>query len=229
MVQGVKKMDQIKKFLPQNFIGLIIVAGLCVAGCTGPQQIVAPDVRELSMSKVGQIERDGLTMRATILDEKQAERLLNVDITRRNVIPVLFVMSNETENSYSVRREHFALRIGKFCIEPTLPGRAATLLRNSSRSQGAAWAGYLVFGIFAAPSIDAAEKKEAASVEGHREVIFSQAYLTPSSSIAGYLFFEPPTSLKNVRWLNLGLHISGNTEDLVLIQLTNPYSTLLGE
>jgi hypothetical protein len=93
-----------------------------VAGCTGPREIVAPDAKELSMSNVGQSEREGFTLRATILDEKQVKRPLSVDVASRAVAPILFVMSNQNESPYLlIRREHFMLRIGQLRIEPVLP------------------------------------------------------------------------------------------------------------
>ena len=221
-------MDQTRKFFPLSAIGLIIVAvGMCIfsIGCTGPRQIVAPDDKELPTSISEQSEQGGFTLRATILDEKQAKRLLGVDVASRAIAPILFVIGNQNENPYLIRRENFMLRIDQLRIEPALPGRAAALLRDSSRSQGAAWAGYLVFGIFAAPSIDAAEKKETASVEKHREVIFSEAHLPPGGMIAGYLFFESPFNLKKVQRLDLELSILGNAEKPIFIQLSNPYTT----
>lgn len=223
-------MHQLREFFPTSIMGLIIViTGLHTVGCTGPRQITAPNAKELSMSKPGESEREGVTLRAIILDEKQGKRLLCVDVTKHAVVPVLFVMSNQTENSYLIRREHFRLWIGQSRIEPALPGRAAALLRDSSRSQGAAWAGYLVFGILAAPSINTAEKKEAASVEAHRDVIFSETPLAPGSTIAGYLFFESPTPLKKVQWFEMVLRFSENTDYLISVQLSNPYTIPKGE
>jgi hypothetical protein len=99
------------------------------------------------------------------------------------------------------------------------------LLRDSSRSKGAAWAGYLVFGILAAPSINVAEKKEASSVESHREVIFSEALLAPGGTIAGYLFFESSSRLTKLQRLELELRILGDTDNLIPVQLSNPYTT----
>lgn len=224
-------MDHSTKFSRPSFIGLVTVAvGMCIfaAGCTGPRQIVAPDSRELSMSDEGQSERDGVTLRATVLGKEQTKRLLNVDVASRFMLPVLFVMYNQNKDPLVIRREHFALRIANLRIEPALPGRAASLLRDSSESEGAIWAGYLVFGIFAAPSIDAAEKKETASVEGHRELIFSEAQLSPGGTIAGYLFFESLPSLKEVQRLDLELRISGHIENLISVQLPNHYRTPKG-
>ncbi len=223
-------MDGIRKYSPPSVIGMFLVVGVMyTAGCTGPRPIIAPDDKELSMSNVGQSNRDGFTLRAIILSEEQGKRLLNVDVRRHALVPVLFGMSNPTGNPCLIRRDHFRLRIGELQIEPAFPGRAAALLRDSSRSQGAAWAGYLLFGVLAAPSIDAADRKEAASVEAHREVIFSEAHLPPGGTIAGYLFFESPSSLTKVRRLEMELRISGNTEDLISVQLSNPRTTPKGE
>lgn len=211
---------------------MIVAAGMCMyaAGCTSPRQIIAPDPKELSMSNEGQTERDGFTFRATILGEEQAKRLLNVDVfASRSVVPILFVLTNQNKNACMIRREHFTLRTAQLRIEPALPGRAAALLRDSSESEAAIWAGYLVFGIFAAPSIDAAEKKETASVEGHRELIFSEADLPPEGTIAGYLFFESLPSVKKVQRLELELRILGDMENLISVQLHNPYRTPKGE
>ncbi len=78
-------------------------------------------------------------------------------------------------------------------------------------------------GIFAAPSISAAEKKEAESVEANREVVFSEALLAPGGTIAGYLFFESPFPLKKIEQLELELGVSGDRRNAVSIQLSNPY------
>ena len=230
MVYVVSKMDRRRNSFSLSIIGLIIViASVSAAGCAGPRQIAAPDAKELRISKVGETEQEGITLGATILDEDQVIRLLSVDVTRHDVVPVIFVMSNQAETSYLIRREHFRLEIGELHIEPVLPGRAAALLRDSSESQGAAWAGYFVFGILAAPSIHTAEKKETASVEAHREAIFSEAPLTPGSTITGYLFFESPTPLKKVQRFELELRISGNTDNSISVQLSNPYATSKGK
>jgi hypothetical protein len=86
------------------------------------------------------------------LAKEQAQRLLGVDVTERSVMPVLFVMTNQTATPQLVLREHFSLRIDQLRIDPALPGRAATLLRDSSGVQHAAFAGFAL-GIFAAPII----------------------------------------------------------------------------
>lgn len=223
-------MDRRGEILQKSVIGLIIVAGcMYIAGCSGPQRIVAPDAKELSVSKVREGEREGVTLRAVVLDEEQGKRLLGVDATKQSVVPVLFAINNQTENPYQIHRGHFILRIGQLCIEPALPGRAATLLCNTSQSQGAAWAGYLVFGILAAPSIDTAEKKEVASVEAHRELIFSEARVTPNGAITGYLFFESPLPPKKIKQIDLEFRISGDKEKLIAVQLFNPYAPPKGE
>jgi hypothetical protein len=219
-----------RKVLNPRFIALIILlVGVYGVGCTGPRQIVVPDAKEVFMAKAVQIEREGLKLQATVLDENQEKRLLAVNVGKRNVVPVLFVMSNQTEIPYRIRREHFALGIDQFRIEPALPGRAAVLLQDTSRSKGTAWAGLAVFGILAAPSIVAAERKEAASVESHREIIFSEVSLPPGGTIAGYLFFESPVPLRKVQKLELELRITGNNDKLIPIQLANPYATLKGK
>ncbi len=220
-------MDHLRKYPPPGVIGLMIVAtGICMylTGCSGPQQIVAPDASELSTSNVGQGQRNGLTLRAAVLNEEQEIRLLRVSIASRAITPILFIISNETEISHLIRREHFTLRIGQLHIEPALPGRAAALLGDHMGSQGAAVAGFLIFGILAAPGIDAAEKKEAASVEKHLEVIFSEANLPPGGTVTGYLFFESPSNLKKIQHFELELRIAGVPETLISVQLSNPYA-----
>jgi hypothetical protein len=88
-------------------------------------------------------------------------------------------------------------------LEPALPGRAATLLRDSSGSRNIALAGWLAIGIFAAPGIDAAEKKETAAVVANREVIFSVVEIAAGETIAGYLFFEISTAFAKIKLLAL--------------------------
>jgi hypothetical protein len=173
---------------------------------------------------VGESSLNDITVQATVLDSEQTVRLFGADMARRGIIPVLFVMSNKTGNECAIRREHFTTRFGKSRIEPVLPGRAAALLGNSSWSRGAALAGFAV-GILAAPSIVAAEKNETAAVEAHREVIFSEARIPPGGKVAGYLFFESPAPFKGSGFLELELCLSGNRNDSITVQLSNPYAS----
>lgn len=218
------KVGQSRKGLLRSRVGLmVLVICICIAGCTAPKQITRPDSKEL-LETVAEGSHGDITVKAAVLDSEQADRLLNTNLARRGVIPVLFAMGNKAENKCTIRREHFTARVGNVRVEPTLPGRAAALLRNSSRSAGTALLGGAVLGILAAPSLDAAEQKEAAAVEAHREVMFSEANIPPGGMAAGYLLFESPTPIKDLGFLELELCVSGNKDESVTIRLPNPYA-----
>ena len=173
---------------------------------------------------MAQASRGSITVQAAVLNREQTARLFNLDMARRGVVPVLFAVNNETGSELLIQREHFAVRAGKSRIEPCLPGRAAALLNDSSGSRNAALAGWLIFGIFAAPQVASADKAEKAAVETNREIVFSQADLSPGGRIAGYLFFESPVRLKSLRFFELELCLSGNRDELITVQLANPYA-----
>lgn len=219
------RISRTKRFLYQKVIGLVAVLGVtCAAGCAGPQPITPPNVSELPTAHIAQGERDGLVLRAALLAKEQAQRLISVDVTGRSVMPVLFVMTNQTATPHLVLREHFSLRVDQLPIEPALPGRAATLLRDSSGVQHAAFLGWLVLGPFAIPSIHTAGKQEAAVVEANRELIFSQGHLPPGGTLAGYLFFEIPIVPAKIQLLELELQVfPGSAEDRIAVQLPNAY------
>lgn len=219
-------MSRIERFLYRKLIELVAVLGVIYAvGCAGPQPMTPPAVSELLTAHMGESERDGLVLRAALLVKEQAQRLLGVDVTERSVMPVLFVMTNQTPTPQLILREHFSLRADQLRIEPALPGRAATLLRDPSGVQLAASLGWLVLGPLAAPSIHAAGKQEAAVVEANRASVFTQAELPPGGTLAGYLFFEVPTAPAKIQGLELELRVfSGAAEDRIPVQLPNPYT-----
>jgi hypothetical protein len=209
------------------FLSVILLGCICLIGCTAPGPIARPDVSDLS-PRVRENSVNGIVFQATVLDGDQTARLFSTDMAQRNVVPVLFVMINRSEVSCTLRREHFTARFGPSGIEPAMPGRAAVLLRDSSGSRGAAWAGYALLGILAAPSIAAAEKMETAAIEAHRDIMFCHADLPPGGKVAGYLFFESPVPPRKLQLLDLELRLSGNRNDLITLRLSNPYARDIG-
>jgi hypothetical protein len=187
--------------------------------------MVPPHEATPPLAYVTRVEGDGLVLQAALLTKDQSQRLLRVDAAARGVVPLLFVLSNKTTTTYTLRREHFRLRVNQEHLEPALPGRAATLLRDASGSRRAAWAGLLAIGILAAPGIDAAEKKETAAVVANREIIFSVADIPAGEMTAGYLFFEIFQALGKAPSLALELHVvSAGTSVPLMVELLNPYA-----
>jgi len=213
--------------LSQRVIGLVILLAMVyVVGCTGPQVMTPPSVAELPTAHAARVEHEGLVVQATVLTAAQAQRLLGVHAAARAMVPVLFVLTNHTAAPYTLLREHFALSVNQRRYAPLLPGRAVTLLRDSSGSQGAALAGVLALGIFAAPVIDAAEKQEAAAVVANQTIVFAQANIPADGAIAGYLFFEVPLAEAfTTQALTLELQVSpDSTSERLAVALINPYT-----
>ena len=204
---------------------LTVLSGVYAVSCAAPQPITPPSTDALPTAHAARVEHAGLALQAAVLAKDQAQSLLGVPVAARAVLPVLFVLTNHTPTPYTVLREHFRLWANQGRYAPALPGRAATLLRDSSGSQSAAIAGWLVLGIFAAPGIDAAEKKESAAVVANQTSVFSRAEVPAAGTVAGYLFFEVPRALATVQTLTLELQaFADGTGDLLSASLTNPYA-----
>lgn len=108
------------------------------------------------------------------------------------VVPVAFAVTNNGQAPFLVERVDFRLRIDdRIGIEPALPlpGRAASLLRDTSDSRAAALVGYLVLGVLAVPAIVAAEDQEVVGNAAKREGIFSEVEVAPGETGVGYLIF----------------------------------------
>lgn len=205
-------------------LSIIILLGVCLSGCAGPKQIARPTVGEL-LSNVGEGMVGEIVFQASVLDKEQAGRLFENDMARKGVLPVLFVITNKSSADCHISREHFTAQMGPSRVEPAMPGRAAALLRNSSGSSGATMAGWLLLGVLAAPIINEADKSETSAIETHREVIFASADLPPGGKATGYLFFESPVPLTELKQLGVEFCLSGNRNESIAVQLKNPYAT----
>jgi hypothetical protein len=203
---------------------MAVLGFTCAIGCAAPRPITLPDVAELPSAYMAQGEQEGILLKATILPKQQARQLLGAPVAGRSVMPIFFAVTNNTVAPHLISRDQFSLQRGQLRIAPALPGRAAALLRNSSGSYGAALAGWLVFGIFAAPVIDVAEKQEAAAVEVNREIVFSEAHIPPGGTITGYLFFETPITFVKMQHLELGLRpVLDGAAAQIMVRVPNPY------
>ena len=121
-------MDIINNALKSRRLVLIILFGcMFLLGCATPKQIARPDVGEHS-SRVGKGTINDVVIQAEVLDNEQAIKLFNINMARRSVIPVLFVMTNKSKVGCELRREHFKALLVSARIEPAMPGRAAALL-----------------------------------------------------------------------------------------------------
>lgn len=198
-----------------------VLALLSCMGCASAQPIERPRADDL-MVGVAQGRDDRMRVSARVLNAEQSKAMLRAPASERDLVPVLFAVSNDGGAALPIRQDDFRLRIdGPRRIAPSLPGRAATLLRDERASTEAIWAGYLLFGVFAAPSIHSAEKKEADAVHRSHELLFSSLQIAPGDTAVGYLVFESPLPVDEVAAPVLEVHTpSGGTMEL---PLTNPY------
>ena len=211
-----------------SYVPLVLLT-ICNLSCSSGKAITPPAPRELSTVQTAEASKNGILLRAGVLGKDRAKDLLNTNVAGRSVLPLLFVVKNETQIARIVTRDNFSLKInGQLQLSPILPGRAATLLRNPSGSQNAAWAGVLFVGIFALPSIAHQEKRERAAVIMNDQFIFKYADIPVGQGAAGYLFFETPIDPDECVSLELKLTLPFVVDsdavplELVLL-LNNPY------
>lgn len=202
------------------WVALIVVSAI---GCSPARPIerATSDHRNRTPAVADAQSRLGLT--AMVLDETQSNALLHVSAGERDLLPVTFTITNGGSTPLSVRQDDFRLRLDdRRLIAPALPGRAASLLRDNSGSTGAMWAGYLAFGVLAAPALHDAEKTEEAAMRSSREVFFSSAEVSPGAALDGYLVFEIPVPVVGLD--EPVLQMSQPSGAPLEIYLSNPYA-----
>jgi hypothetical protein len=206
-------------------IALAIVAFTSGAGCSPARPIEPASGDPWNVDTPSVVDdQSRLALSAVILDAKQSHVLLHVSAVERDVLPLIFTVTNGGAAPFPVQQEDFRLRLddGRRIV-PALPGRAASLLRDDRASTGAMWAGYLVFGILAAPALHDAERREEAAMRASRQQIFVRAEVPPGSPLNGYLVFEVPVPVDTLNdpVLEMRQPLGAPLE----IHLGNPYGT----
>ena len=215
---------------PSSRALMTLAAGLLVQlGCSPAQPIRPAEGSALVATTSGHATSGALSIEASVLPEEQAKESLRVDPATIGLLPIAFVARNDGRDPWLLSQTDFRLGIDDLTKEaPALPGRAANLLRDPNEASAAIWAGYLVFGILAAPSINAAEGHERAAVESNYALIFKSATVAPGATQAGYLFFESPKAIDQIHHLNLTVTLVSRGTDTpaatIELDLINPYA-----
>jgi hypothetical protein len=213
-----------------SVVSKVVVLVVLAGGCAATSSITDLDPQYLDPLDTTHVERGGIALRATVLAKPQAKQLLRINVADRSVIPVAFALTNSTPAACSLRREDFRLRVDDLIeLEPMLPGRAATVLRDSSEGDTAIMAGFLIFGALAAPSVHEAQQHQEAAVQDNRQRVFATTEIAPGETTSGYLFFESPTDVKNAEVMDLEVRpgpAAGTAcaPELIGMRLSNPYA-----
>jgi hypothetical protein len=182
---------------------VIAAALLTCAACSTPQVIEPPTAESLGARRVER-SHGGVRCSAMVLDDAESRDLLRVAAAERDLIALVFALTNLGDQPLPLQQNAFRLRINDTRrIAPALPGRAASLLRDETGSLEAMLAGALVIGPLAAPSIEAAYRREAYATNTSRELIFSATSVAGGNTGAGYLIFESPLPLDEISQLVL--------------------------
>ncbi len=205
---------------------VLVFAGFLAFACSHAKPIVSATTEGFASAHAQKRVNDNLTISATVLSKDQAKKRLRIQPAQRSVLPILFAVKNEGTRSYPISLTHFSLNLnGRLRIGPALPGRAATLLRDTSESDAAALSGYLVFGVLAAPFIHSAEQREDETVLATRDLVFREAEVQPGQIQPGYLIFESPVDLADIHSLELEVQTTTEGDDqVILLPLLNPYT-----
>jgi hypothetical protein len=212
---------------------IVLSLALAALGCGGPRAAVRAEAPAVGERGVAIAPAPDLDLRARVLDAAAAENVLGAELLVGGVVPVAFAVTNHQDATLVVERTDFRLFVDERPgIEPSLPGRAASLLRDTSGSRNAALLGAfsgspasLVLLFLAVPTIDAAEDKETAADVAKREFIFDRLEIGPGATAAGYLVFETGHDPEDARRLVLELR-SGTGADAISrrLELPNPYA-----
>jgi hypothetical protein len=157
---------------------LVVVLALGMLGCTSSYHVVEYPQRQADLFPLSET-KEGISV---AIDEvrsgERANRYFGTDLTRREILPVAVVISNNSQHRVMLKPGDVLLHEGSDVIDP-LPTQAVVALAEGERS------------------LEAKTQSEVAQY--FHELSFKETVLTPGDSYHGIMFFPLPQAKKSDR------------------------------